>query len=278
MVFAESFTAGVMCRFPDRLASHFDHNVHLVVDGHSAHRFRKVRDGPAAHPDDVELRFLPPYSPELNPDELVNADPQTQPAQDTLLNEPPDGLHWKSEPLLAYEGGRPLPLGGRRAGRRGPRIHGRQPQAPVPHPGQDRRRPPRVRETVVAQPRLGMGHGRLPTSCSGAVATASCVPSPPWAPGYRGGPAVGASGAGCVPAGSGAVTGSRRVRQADACLLRGRGLPEEGGGGARRTVRTAAHVCRAVNDTSRHLCAAAGSAMSRAGSQVARWKPVPTPP
>lgn len=74
MVFAESFTAGVMCRFPDRLASQFDHNVHLVVDGHSAHRFRKVRDGPAAHPDDVELGFLPPYSPELNPDELVNAD------------------------------------------------------------------------------------------------------------------------------------------------------------------------------------------------------------
>ncbi|MFY1676993.1 transposase [Streptomyces sp. WMMC905] len=28
----------------------------------------------AAHPDAVELHFLPPYSPELNPDELVNAD------------------------------------------------------------------------------------------------------------------------------------------------------------------------------------------------------------
>jgi transposase len=74
MVFAESFTAEVMCRFLDRLAGHFDHKVHLVVDGHSAHRTKKVHDWLAAHPDDVELHFLPPYSPELNPDELVDAD------------------------------------------------------------------------------------------------------------------------------------------------------------------------------------------------------------
>ncbi|MGC5004783.1 transposase [Streptomyces sp. DT203] len=63
-----------MCRFLDRLAGHFDRKVHLVVDGHSAHRSKKVRDWLAAHPDDVEMHFLPSYSPELNPDELVNAD------------------------------------------------------------------------------------------------------------------------------------------------------------------------------------------------------------
>lgn len=33
MVFAESFTAEVMCRFPDQLAGHFESKVHLVVDG-----------------------------------------------------------------------------------------------------------------------------------------------------------------------------------------------------------------------------------------------------
>ncbi|MHB9856730.1 winged helix-turn-helix domain-containing protein [Streptomyces sp. YIM S03343] len=58
----------------DRLDGHFDHKIHLVVDGHSAHRSRKVRDWLTAHPDNVELHFLPPYSPELNPDEPVNAD------------------------------------------------------------------------------------------------------------------------------------------------------------------------------------------------------------
>ncbi|WP_325063616.1 transposase [Streptomyces marianii] len=61
----------VMCRFLDRLAGHFDRKVHLVVDGHSAHRSKKAREWPADHPDDVELHFLPPYSPELNFDELV---------------------------------------------------------------------------------------------------------------------------------------------------------------------------------------------------------------
>ncbi|MFE4686140.1 IS630 family transposase [Streptomyces sp. NPDC056721] len=74
MVFAESFTAAVMCRFLDRLAGQFDHKVHLVVDGHPAHRSRKVHNWLAAHPGDVELHFLPPYSPDLNPGELVNAD------------------------------------------------------------------------------------------------------------------------------------------------------------------------------------------------------------
>jgi hypothetical protein len=63
MVFTESFTAEVMCRFLDRLAGHIDHKIHLVVDGHSAPRSRKVRDWLAAHPDDVELHFLPPYPP-----------------------------------------------------------------------------------------------------------------------------------------------------------------------------------------------------------------------
>ncbi|MGJ3561946.1 transposase [Streptomyces sp. INA 01156] len=38
MVFTESFTAEVMCRFLDRLARHFGHKIHLVVDGHCAHR------------------------------------------------------------------------------------------------------------------------------------------------------------------------------------------------------------------------------------------------
>ncbi|WP_455907805.1 transposase [Streptomyces halstedii] len=58
MVFTEHFTAEVVCRFLDRLAGHFDHKVHLVVDGHSAHRSKKVRDWFAAHPDDVELHCL----------------------------------------------------------------------------------------------------------------------------------------------------------------------------------------------------------------------------
>ncbi|MFF3733386.1 IS630 family transposase [Streptomyces sp. NPDC002476] len=74
MVFTESFDAKTMCRFLDRLVGHFDRKVHLIVDRHSAHRSKTVRTWLADHKDEIELHFLPSYSPEPNPDELVNAD------------------------------------------------------------------------------------------------------------------------------------------------------------------------------------------------------------
>ncbi|MGW0962535.1 IS630 family transposase [Streptomyces gelaticus] len=74
MVFTESFDSAMMCRFLDRLVGHFDRKIHLVVDGHSAHRSKKVKDWLADHAEEIELHFLPPYSLELTPDEMVNAD------------------------------------------------------------------------------------------------------------------------------------------------------------------------------------------------------------
>ncbi|MFE2937075.1 MULTISPECIES: IS630 family transposase [unclassified Streptomyces] len=86
MVFTESFDAKVMCHFLARLVGHVDHKVHLVVDRHSAHRSKAVRAWLADHQDEIELHFLPSYSPELNPDELPNAElkrslPHTQRAR-----------------------------------------------------------------------------------------------------------------------------------------------------------------------------------------------------
>lgn len=71
MVSAETFDAQVTCRFLDRLVGHFDHKVHLIVDRHSAHLSKTVRTWLADRRDQIELRFLPSYSPELNPDELA---------------------------------------------------------------------------------------------------------------------------------------------------------------------------------------------------------------
>ncbi|MEU2246648.1 transposase [Streptomyces sp. NPDC019224] len=73
MVFTESFDVTVMCRFLARVVGHFDRN-HLIVDRHSAHHSKTVRAWLADHQDEIELRFLPSYSPDLNPDKLVNAD------------------------------------------------------------------------------------------------------------------------------------------------------------------------------------------------------------
>lgn len=45
--------------------------VFLVVDGHPSHRAKMVAAYVAACGGELELHFLPPYAPDLNPDEFV---------------------------------------------------------------------------------------------------------------------------------------------------------------------------------------------------------------
>ncbi len=44
----------------------------VVWDRLSAHRAQPVQLFLAAHPDDYQVEWLPPYAPELNPEELCN--------------------------------------------------------------------------------------------------------------------------------------------------------------------------------------------------------------
>jgi hypothetical protein len=73
-VLNQSFNAEVFIAFLHRLLGQFEEEIHLVVDGHPAHRAKKVVDWVARRPDQIELHFLPAYAPHVNPDELVNAD------------------------------------------------------------------------------------------------------------------------------------------------------------------------------------------------------------
>lgn len=63
--------AAVFIDFLNRLISGCDKKVFLVVDGHPSHKANKVSQFIAKNKNRIELFFLPPYSPELNPDELV---------------------------------------------------------------------------------------------------------------------------------------------------------------------------------------------------------------
>ncbi|MGH3754753.1 MAG: transposase, partial [Pseudonocardiaceae bacterium] len=45
--------------------------VFLIIDGHPVHRSRAVKEFAASTKRKLRLFFLPPYSPELNPDEWV---------------------------------------------------------------------------------------------------------------------------------------------------------------------------------------------------------------
>ncbi len=67
-------TADVMIEFMRRLVWQSARKTLLIVDGHPVHRSKKVKQWRARHGDDIQPYLLPGYSPELNPDELLNQD------------------------------------------------------------------------------------------------------------------------------------------------------------------------------------------------------------
>jgi transposase len=74
MVMDGAITAPTLIRFCQRLIQDTRRKVFLVLDRLRVHRARLIRDWLAEHRTDIEVFYLPAYSPELNPDEGVNAD------------------------------------------------------------------------------------------------------------------------------------------------------------------------------------------------------------
>ena len=71
MVTDQRVNAATFIDFLRRLLVNAERPIYLVLDGHPVHRSKKVRDFVEAQDGKLRLFFLPPYSPELNPDELV---------------------------------------------------------------------------------------------------------------------------------------------------------------------------------------------------------------
>ncbi len=74
MIVDGAVNAPAFIRFLRRLIRDARRKVFLILDRLKAHRARLTRDWLAAHRSEIEVHYLPPYSPELNPDEGVNAD------------------------------------------------------------------------------------------------------------------------------------------------------------------------------------------------------------
>ncbi len=75
MVFEKRFTTPVFLDFLERLVkSESGRKVYFIVDRHSVHKSAAVSRWVEKNSDKIALFFLPPYSPELNPDELLNQD------------------------------------------------------------------------------------------------------------------------------------------------------------------------------------------------------------
>ena len=74
MVFKGRFIAKVFLDFLQRLIRQCKRKVFIIVDRHPVHRSKKVKEWLEEHSEQIRLFFLPSYSPELNPDELLNQD------------------------------------------------------------------------------------------------------------------------------------------------------------------------------------------------------------
>jgi transposase len=72
-VFEGSFVVSVFLGFLQRLVRYAKgRKLFLIVDGHPVHKANAVKTWLKEHSQQLELFFLPGYSPELNPDELLN--------------------------------------------------------------------------------------------------------------------------------------------------------------------------------------------------------------
>jgi transposase len=86
MVHEGNVDSKVFREFLKRLMTGATHPIYLVVDGHPIHKSKLVKDYVDAQQGKLKLFYLPPYSPQLNPDEQVWGNVKTRVAKQTPQN------------------------------------------------------------------------------------------------------------------------------------------------------------------------------------------------
>lgn len=74
MVLPGPLSASLLIGFMRRLVRATTRKVFLILDNLNVHKAAKVRAWVRAHRDEIAVFYLPPYAPELNPDEYLNGD------------------------------------------------------------------------------------------------------------------------------------------------------------------------------------------------------------
>lgn len=78
MFYDGSMNAQCLIRFMRRLIKDSPKKVFLILDNLRTHHSKKVKEWVTEHAEEIELFYLPSYSPELNPDEYLNRDLKKQ--------------------------------------------------------------------------------------------------------------------------------------------------------------------------------------------------------
>ena len=63
--------------FLEGIIKYSKRKIFYITDGHSAHKTKKLKEWLSDKKDKIEVFILPPYSPELNPQEYLNQDIKT---------------------------------------------------------------------------------------------------------------------------------------------------------------------------------------------------------
>ena len=74
MVYKKAMNATIMKKFMRRLIKDTDGKLFLILDNLRAHHSKAIKKWLEEHKDEIEVFYLPSYSPELNPDEYLNCD------------------------------------------------------------------------------------------------------------------------------------------------------------------------------------------------------------
>lgn len=77
MIIDGRFNSEVFQVFLQQMIKYKREKIYFVTDGHPAHKTKKLNEWLSEHKKQIEVFFLPPYSPELNPQEYVNQDVKT---------------------------------------------------------------------------------------------------------------------------------------------------------------------------------------------------------
>jgi len=72
MMYQGTMTADIFIDFLWRMLPEEGQKVYLIVDNMSVHHSKKVKEWLKKHESQMRIAYLPPYSPELNPDEYLN--------------------------------------------------------------------------------------------------------------------------------------------------------------------------------------------------------------
>ena len=74
MLFRNGMTAQLLIKFMTRLIHDAGRKVFLILDNLRVHHAKKAKAWLQDRTDEIEVFYLPAYSPELNPDEYLNCD------------------------------------------------------------------------------------------------------------------------------------------------------------------------------------------------------------